>query len=182
MLVYILQSFRSLNLILLMNLPVLTMLNKSARQLIHFNFITSGIDYDKKIARVKPMFHQLNQHTGKSYWKYPRVKVNGKLIVLERLRFSLPPDYLIEPYEKKKAKYVNSLTDDYVAEMDNIEKQNQIKMARKELTDTELEVFEDIKNGLSIAECSEKRGRGERSTYEALARAKKKGYSINEQK
>ena len=178
MFIYILQSFRSMNLILYLNLPVLTMLNKSARQLIHFNFITCGIDYEKKFARVKPLFHQLNQNSGKSYWKYPRIKTKGRVVALERLKFSLPPEHLIEQYEAEKFKYVNTLTEDFIKELDELDKTEERKMARKDLTDVEQDVFEDMQEGLTVQESSEKRGRGERTTYEALKRAKKKGYSV----
>lgn len=178
MFIYILQSFRSMNLILFLNLPVLTMLNKSARQLMHFNFITCGIDYQKEIARVKPLFHQLNQNSGKSYWKYPRIKSKGKVICLQRLKFSLPPKDLVEEYELQKFKYVNTLTDDFIKELDEADKEEERKMSRKELTDIEQDVFEDMQDGLTVIESSEKRGRSKDSTYEAINRAKKKGYSI----
>ncbi len=180
--VYILQSFRSLNLILMMNLPVLTMLNKSARQLIHFNFITAGIDREKKLGKVKPLFHQLNQHSGKSYWKYPRVRINKRVITLERLRFSMPPKKLIEEYEAKKFKFVNSLTQSFIDKIDEKEKDDIMKMARKQLSIVELEIFEDISKGLSVEESAKKHKRTGRATYQALSRIKSKGYIIKNNK
>ena len=178
MFIYILQSFRSMNLVLLMNLPVLTMLNKSVRQLIHFNFITVSIDYEEKIARVKPLFLQLNQSSGKSYWKYPTIKTNGKRIKIERLKFSLPPKELVELYEVKKHKYVNSLTDDFINELNEADKELERKLARNDLSDVEKEVYDDLSDGLNIKESATNRGRGARATYQAANRAKKKGYSI----
>ncbi|HEA46175.1 MAG TPA: hypothetical protein ENH99_00115, partial [Candidatus Pacearchaeota archaeon] len=76
---FILQSFRSMNIGLIFTLPVLTMLNKSARMLLHAHFVTSGIDFYLKNCKIKPLYHQLNQERGKSYWKYQRIKVNGDI-------------------------------------------------------------------------------------------------------
>ncbi len=98
---YVLQSFRSMNIGIVMNLPVLSMLNKSARLLLHAHLITSGIDRDINKCKCKALFHQLNQTSGKSFWKYMRIKWNGKARKIERISYSYPRKELAEEYEKK---------------------------------------------------------------------------------
>lgn len=106
---YILQSFRSLNIGLIMTLPVMTMLNKQARQLVHVHITTEKIIVDKKICRVSAKLHQLNQHTGKSYWKCPRLIVNGVYRKIKLMEYSLADQDLLNAYEKKKEKFVLDL-------------------------------------------------------------------------
>lgn len=176
---FILQSFRSMNVGLIFTLPVLTMLNKSARLLLHGHFVTSGIDYYQDICKIKPLFHQLNQGTGKSYWKYMRVKVNGSFMALERFNYKICDMQLRQDYEKKKKKFVYDLTQDFSEELDEIERQQARQMGREELSEVEMEIFEDvIENGLTPSQSSDKRGRSKASTYDALQRIKKKGYPI----
>lgn len=173
---YILQAFRSLNVILLMNAPVLTMINKNARLLLHANFITQSIDYENKIAKVKPLFHQLNQQTGKSYWKYPRVRINGKIITLQRLKFNMPSQTLVKDYEELKYNFVTKLTDDFIEETAKSDRENIMKFNRKGLTTSEIEVFEMMSKGLTIEQMAKERYCTPRAIYDHLNKMYLKGY------
>jgi hypothetical protein len=178
---YILQSFRSMNLIVLITLPVLTMLNKSARLLIHANFVTVSIDMKRQIAKVKPYFHQLNQHSGKSYWKYPRVKVGSKVVRLQRLQFRKPSQRLIDLYEVKKKNYVFELTESLAneAENDDREKMLKVAMGRRGLSNGECQVIDLLTKGLSRKEIAEVRGCSVQSISEMIGNAINKGYDID---
>lgn len=175
---YILQSFRSMNLIVIMNLPVLTMLNKSARQLIHGHFITCGIDYNTKQTKLKPYFHQLNQNTGKSYWKYPRVRLNNKVITLQRLKFNKPTDKLIIAYEHNKQKYVFNLTEEFVKEAEKNDRASLLKSSRKDLSPVQLDILNSLNDGLTKQEIAIKRSCTVRTIDAAMQVIKKKGYDL----
>ncbi|MBU0959150.1 MAG: hypothetical protein KKB31_04350, partial [Nanoarchaeota archaeon] len=88
---YVLQSFRNMNIGILFNLPVLTMFNKSARQLIHAHFITKTINYKTNESSFKAYFRQLNQQTGKIYDKFLRVRINNRVVAVKQFKYSLPP-------------------------------------------------------------------------------------------
>lgn len=109
---YILQSFRSMNLALFFNLPILSMLNKQARLLLHCNFVTMGIDFKEQTSKVKPFFHQTNVGTGKIYPKYMRVKIKKDVVPVKRFVYSIPSKEVREGYEKKKSDFLNKLTTD----------------------------------------------------------------------
>lgn len=160
---YILQAFRSLNIGLLMTLPVLTMLNKTGRQLVHYQLITQGIDYANKSAKVKPLFHQLNQSSGKSYWKYPNYLVNNRVLTFKRLNYSMPSKELCEKYEEKKLNFLTKLTGDFVDELDAIEvkkHKGKIKYPR----DIEFECYHlNRKAGIKQREIAERIGKTERT-------------------
>jgi len=176
---YILQSFRSMNLILLMTVPVLTMINKQARQLIHANFITAGIDYDNNIGRVKPLFHQLNQQTGKDYWKYPRVVVDGRMIKIERLEFPLPSESLLVAYERKKDTFVYDLSAEFIIEFNKQERDKMIKDARGELTGRRKRIYDMHMQGLFQREIAEKEGIAQTTVHGILKTIRKLGYSLD---
>lgn len=175
---YILQSFRSMNLILLMNVPIFTMINKSARQLVHFQMNTKSIDYETKTCKVSCKMHQINEQSGKSYWKYPRARINGKMRTIERFTFPKPSERLIQLYEKEKLKFVTDLTQEFIEEAHKIEYEKELKMSRKELASLQQYVFEGDIKGLSTKEMATERG----CTYGNITNARrdyrKKGFKL----
>lgn len=179
---FILQSFRSMNIILIFNLPVLTMLNKSARILLHAHFITHKIDYDTEIAKVKPLFHQLNQSKGKSYWKYPRIKLNGRTVAVKKFNYSIPSKKARELYEKKKFKFVNKLSNSFSKELEQIEREEQYRLSRKDLADVEREVFEDLEKGFVVKEIADRRQCSLHNVYDTIIRIKRKGFIVKKAK
>ena len=76
-----------MNIGIFFNLPYLTMLNKSARTLIHVHFQTVSIDYRNKVAKSKGFFRQVNQTSGKIYNKFLRIKHDGKLRTIKAFTF-----------------------------------------------------------------------------------------------
>ena len=178
MFTYILQSFRSMNIGLIITLPVLSMLNKQARQLIHFHFVTNKIDFEKNISKVKPFFHQLNQQSGKSFWKYPRVRVNGRMRKITRLNYSIPSKELLIEYEKAKTKFVSSITSDFIEEYNRKENAKVQKEARKELTTKQLEVYNMACEGMTQTAIAKELGKTISSVHDSLKLAKKKGYEV----
>lgn len=140
MMTYTLQSFRSMNIGILFNLPFLSMLNKSARMLLHYSFESAGINFEKGINTCKPFFHQVNQGTGKIYKKYPIIRVGNSTRKIKRFSFSMPSQYLVDAYEKKKQDYLTSLTKDFSKRLDEIEsKKNGVKI--KYPTEQEFECY-----------------------------------------
>ncbi len=179
---FVLQSFRSMNLCLIMNLPVLTMLNKSARLLLHANFVTSSINYEKKVITIKPYFHQLNQQTGKVYSKWLRVKFGDKVRPIERFYYKMPSNELINQYEKEKMKFVSDLLGGFVAKLKEEQTLANIKMARNELTDLQQEAYEDEIEGLTMQQSADKRGKSYSSIQDTRQRYHKKGYGVKKEK
>lgn len=110
---YILQSFRSMNLALFMNLPYLSMLDKQARNLLHYYSESVEIDKERSKNICKPFFLQVAQSSGKPYRHYPKVFFNGRNIKLKRFEWSMPGQYLVDNYEQRKKEYLKKLTTDY---------------------------------------------------------------------
>lgn len=179
---YVLQSFRSMNVGILFNLPYLTMLNKQARMLIHFSIESAGVDPIKKTNQGKPKFHQVNQTSGVIYKKYLRVNVNGKIRKIKKMEFQMPSDYLWKAYENKKEKFLSNLTDNNVKELRKAEKDYKEKNDIKPLTQIQKEIYDLTWQGKTPAEIAEMRGRTPRSVYESLELIRKKEYSLPKMK
>ena len=176
---YLLQTFRSMNVILFMNLPVFTMLAKQARELVHMHQVTEGIDFQENVCKIKKLMHQLNQTSGKSYWKMPRVKRGSRYMKLKEFHYSLPSDKLINAYESKKIKFLSDMNNGFLAELEKIEADKMKKMARDDLTDRQREIFNYVNEGLSPKEVAEMQGISFQAVYLVLQAIKKKGYAVN---
>jgi len=179
---YILQSFRSMNIALFMNLPYESMLNKTARTLLHYTFESDKIDFGTKMNICKPKFNQVNQSTGKIYKKYRNMRINRKKIKIKRLSFSLPEKRLINAYETKKVKYLADLTLDFTLELRKMEQTVQDKMSRKNLTDVEKEVHSLVEKDLTQEEMGKIVGISQQAIGKTLERIKNRGYNLNNKK
>ena len=173
---YVLQSFRSMNIGILFNLPVLSMMNKSARLLIHAHLITCGIDYTKKVSKFKPLFRQVNQQQGKVYEKYLRVRVGRVIRPVKRVCYRLPSKENLKIYEQRKLAFVSDLNSDFVVELRKTENAAMIKSARQGLTDKQQEVYDCLVMGLNGYQISEKLGKHFTTIYDTMKMIKNKGY------
>ena len=119
---YILQSFRSMNLCLLMNLPYFTMLNKQARELVHLQLETIKIDPNEKKLYLKPYLMQTNPTSGKLYRHFPRVVIDGCMESITFIRYGLPDKKLSSAYEEAKQNFVISTIDKGIEEIEALQK------------------------------------------------------------
>lgn len=120
MFTYVLQSFRSMNIALFMNLPYLSMLNKQARMLLHYYGESKGIDKSKKLNKCSPKFLQIAQASGKVYRKKPQIiNLYGEMQKLKIIAYSIPSKYLIDAYEEKKEQFLKDLTSDFTQVLEN---------------------------------------------------------------
>lgn len=179
---YVLQSFRSMNIGLLFNLPYLSMLNRSARMLLHYSSESRGIDFKENKNKCKLKFHQVNQETGKIYKKYPRAKVEGRIRTIKEFSYSLPSQRLIEVYEQKKSNYLNIMQTDYLDDMDIAEKKREKAkeiLAPKELTEIQQRIWDLHLQGLTQKEIVERTGLSQGTISGHMIACKKKGYVAN---
>ncbi len=72
-----LQTTRHRNQILIFTCPHFSFLDAGARSLVHLQIIMQGINFKKNVTYTKPYVLQVNQRTGKIYFKMLRYKVDG---------------------------------------------------------------------------------------------------------
>jgi hypothetical protein len=119
---YVLQSFRSMQIILFLNLPYFSMLNKNTRMLTHMLHETVEIDKHHKQCIVKPKFLKANQQSGKVYTHFPQVLINRSWESVERLGYHLPSEDIRVPYEQKKAQFLSGLVHGSLASLVNADR------------------------------------------------------------
>lgn len=151
---YILQSFRSMNIALFLNLPYLSMLDSQARHLLHYYAESVGIDHEKGLNKCKPFFLQVAQGTGKIYRHYPKVKLNGHTIKVKRFNYAMPSQYLINVYEQQKDTYLKTLIKGFTDKV-NVEKPK-AKSSKKNNIDFHVRILRD--EGNTMREIAKKVG------------------------
>ena len=104
-----LQTSRHRNQIFILNCPSFSFLEASSRILVHFRFESVSIDYNQKVSIFKPFLLQHNPGTGKIYAKFLRYRCNGVGRKYNRIKFSLPPQDIVDAYEIEKNKFTTEL-------------------------------------------------------------------------
>lgn len=173
---YVLQSFRSLNLVLLVNLPYSSMLNKNVRMLTHCNLSTAGIDKETSTIKVKAKINQVNDQTGKIYHKYFRAKYQGGVRTFKRLNYTLPSPELQKEYERKKFKFVSTLVSGFASKLDEQERLERVKLKKLDMTPRQKEVYELHLEGLNQKQIAERLGIWEKGVHLSKKAILNKGF------
>lgn len=118
------QTTRHRNQVLIFTCPNFANLDAGARQLVHINLVTRGIDFKNNISYFKPYFLQINTRTGKTYFKYMRFKGENKpfKIKLKQIGLKLPTNEMIEEYEKIKTGYTTRLNETILNDGEEVKK------------------------------------------------------------
>lgn len=175
---YLLQTFRSMNVCLYMNLPVLSMLAKQARQLVHMHIETCGIDFENSKVNVKALVHQLNQQTGKSYWKFLRVRYKNRVQKIQRMAYGLPSKELRDAYESKKEKFLSEMTAEFARKLEEKDRKTIDKLALHSLSPIQIDIKKMHEDGKTQKEIGEVVKIKQSSVQSHLKRMEKWGYNI----
>ncbi len=127
-----LQTSRHRNQILILNCPSFSYLEKGSRELVHFQFESLGIDFRKKLSYFKPFAVQVNRRTGQLFFKYLRYRWEGTRKFMNRMEFKLPPQPIINEYERVKLAFTTALN----ASMEEDGVQDKDKVNTKPLKNT----------------------------------------------
>jgi len=163
----VVQTFRTLKLIVFINLPMRYMADSHIRSLMHGLWTMQSIDQDKCIAYIKPFVLQFNSRSRSErdscYEKYLRIKKKNDWGFeseepVKSIGFKKPSNHLIVEYEKKKEAFVRKLVQSKL-EVDkkvekklskvNIEKRN-ANLKTKPKKDIDIELYKEyMKKGIS---------------------------------
>lgn len=103
---YVIQSFRSMNIGIIMNYPYYELLNKTTRKFIKFRLQTLRIK-DNKVF-LDPMWSQINEINGEQYFHPFKLDIGGYWEICNFVSYSKPSEYILEPYENKKAAFLKT--------------------------------------------------------------------------
>ena len=108
------QTNRHKNQVLIYTCPDLSNLMASARKLIHMQIETKSINPASKQCRVKPYLCQVNQRTGKIYYKMIRVRVEKGKTKVPFQDIPMPPLEMVAEYEKMKENFTAQKRKDFI--------------------------------------------------------------------
>ena len=107
---YVIQTFRHRNYIIIMCVPYFDFIDAAVRKMFHMLFEVDRIDFEKEVSWTRPKIIQVNQRTGRSYYKWLRFKSAGSQpMALDRAGFKLADKGLLHDYEAKKKAYTTKL-------------------------------------------------------------------------
>lgn len=171
---YVLTTFRHKNYILLITAPYFSFINASTRKLFHAVFEMQKINYKKKVGICKPLFLQINQRTGKTYFKYLQVaRGDGSTPQIKSYSLGLPSKELLKQYEKRKTEFTTELNRSLLEEIEQRDNKNQIN-----LTGKQKETIDLLEKGLSPEEISKEMGVVPRVIYQRMESIRKKGFEL----
>lgn len=149
---YVVQSFRSLNIILFINVPFVNFLDKSVRMLQTAIFEIDKVDKGAGLTYIKPYFVQTNQWSGKSYKKWLRIidKKSRKRIKIKRVCIARPSKEIVDLYEPMKELFVRDTIERGLSNVqdDRILKKRQLPA----LTERQKKIFSLLCQGLRTNE------------------------------
>ena len=114
------QTTRHRNQILIFTTPLLSYLDKAARDLVHMQLLMASIDLKKKMGVTVPYLLQVNSRSGKTYFKKMRVKHKGRKIRLDSQNIKKPSEPVLVAYEDMKTKFTTDLYKMILEEEDKI--------------------------------------------------------------
>lgn len=107
----ILQTFRFLNIGVIFTVPDISFVDVQARKLFHHVLETQFIDKERQLCYLVPREVVTNLFSPKIFYKYPRVKINGKEIGISGLYLPKPSKRIIDEYEERKQEFGRGLID-----------------------------------------------------------------------
>lgn len=141
---FLMQSFRHKNFILLFTTPYEDFVDVSTRKLIHAEFKTISIDFNKKKVKLKPKLYQYNPEMKKFYKKYLRVITKEGVIPITAWNVPKPSDKLVKEYEAKRIAFTKDLNERIQQDLQKFEQKN-----KRPLTDLQKRIIECWKKGIT---------------------------------
>ena len=186
---FILQTFRNLNLIVIITVPNLTFIDSQSRKLFHLLMETQEINYKEKKVIVKPLLMQNNPKINKLYLKYLRIKIKGKGVMpIKKVKFGLPSELLIKQYEEKKSRFLLNLNLEIEREINKNEAKEMREGGLKPLSEQENKVFNlyleilsknpNLKRALIYKMIAELMNLDHTTVYQYMNNIKKKGHLV----
>jgi len=124
---WVLQSFRCKNVGIIFNLPSFSMLNKTARILLHAIFLTKSVNLKTEESTLQCFYMKTDYISGEQKPIYFKHDYNGSYVKIKMMNFHLPSKELREKYEIKKNEFVDKTEDFLISEIEKEELEKDLK-------------------------------------------------------
>lgn len=106
---YVFQTFRTQNLIVLLNLPDIRMLDINSQRILHAKIETLGIDFENQRSKFKFKIRKHRPSSGKDWWIFMKIRVGRAIKKIRSMSVLKPSDWLCDAYEKRRKEYTDKL-------------------------------------------------------------------------
>jgi len=145
---YLTQTFRTLQHIVFINVPCTSFIDKTVRQLLHYEITARRIDKKQKLCFLRPLELQYNNTFNKLY-RHGLIMITQKgTMEIDEISVGLAPKEYIIPYEERKASYTKGNIEKWRKELakDRLKKDGKVL---KPLTTRQIQIVDCI-NKLGI--------------------------------
>jgi len=170
---YVLQIFRYKNIIVFFTVPDISYIDSSARKLFHGIFTADNINFTSKRVSLRPLMFQPNPLMAKTYNKYLRIIMDGRVNVLRKLEIGLPSPELIKAYEIKKREFGEWLMQGAEVGARANDRDN---FFSKDLTDQQRKIYDLIISGKTYAEIAREMGLAPSTIGATVLQIRMKGF------
>jgi len=121
---FLVQTFRNLQQLLILTVPMSSFVDKSVRNLMHYQIETRQILKKKKLCVVKPLELDYNVRIPKMFYHnltYPSNDGSGFLDEVDICGIPAPPKFLQDAYEQKAGEFKAKLTKELLALLERTE-------------------------------------------------------------
>jgi len=194
LLLYLTSTFRHQNIILLLTSPYSDFVDSATMKLIHAKITMKSIDRKKKVAHAKFLLQQYSGKMKKFYQHSLMISglKGGGVTKLTDWTIPIPPQELIDPYERSKEEFTSALNREIERQLDEAFDKAKKKKSKtnsepdelkelKPLTEKQTTVFElynEHKNKQKVAEIM---GISYTGVTQHLTLIKNKGYTIEKE-
>lgn len=134
---YVFQTFRHQNIAVILTTPHFGLLDSQIRAMIHCYAEMTHIDYEKKKSYMKIQRMQHDPKSGKTYFKYFRTSIGGRIMKFTQFPSIMPDGKLLEKYEEVKNKQTELWNKKAQMEIESLERKQE-KKKEKPKTNEEL--------------------------------------------
>jgi len=155
---WLVQTFRNLEQLVIFTVPTLAFVDKSVRNLLHYQLETRKILITNKVCIIKPLEIQYNIRMDKTYYHNlmkPSDDGSGFMDEIDVVGIPLPPKEIVKAYEEDSWKFKAELNKriqgmlEKVDEKEKLESLSMEEVAIKNLTPQQNKIFNLLKLGVS---------------------------------
>ena len=107
---WLIDTFRDMNIGIIFNLPKTNNLDKSAREMFHYQMETVKIHRKENLCEIKVLKNEFNNHYNKMFRKIPQfITPTGEILYMPKILVPLPPKKILNEYKQLSKEFKQEL-------------------------------------------------------------------------
>lgn len=138
---HVLETWREQNRGLVMTAPHVGLVQKASRGLLHAQMDMQKINYQAWLSSARYRYFQQNTDNGDIYKKCPRIRnsATGQVEKVRQVQLYRPSTELVEPYLQRKREFNDSLNEEVLAQVEEMEEDAEENLGPKDIAEIVLD-------------------------------------------